>query len=141
MVAYNFQRRFVAPIVAGDKTHTLRGPRRRHVRVGEAMQLYSGMRTKNCELIADALCNRFLGIFLKFSECREFALFDVTEQESGHFVRTGALRPIEDPETFARSDGFAGLEAMAAFWRDVHCVTSWNGFLVGWAPFNPPRSG
>lgn len=42
MVAYSFQPRFAAPIEQGLKTHTLRAAgKRRHARVGEALQLYS----------------------------------------------------------------------------------------------------
>lgn len=133
MVAYSFQRRFVPAILDGSKTHTLRGPRRRYAREGEAMQLYAGMRTRQCRLIARATCNRFFGVVLKFSAYQCFALFDVVEQEPGVWKRRGRLRRMGDPDAFARSDGFEDIDDMGRWWRDNHGVTSWEGFLIGWA--------
>lgn len=134
MVAYSFHKMFAQPILDGSKPHTLRGPRRRHARPGEEIQLYTGMRTRHCRLIARVSCDRFCGIYLKFSEYQAFYVFDVVEQEPGSWRRRGELEPISDPESFARSDGFANLEAMARFWWDVHGLRSWEGFLVGWLP-------
>lgn len=134
MVAYSFHRRFVDMIRARDKTHTLRNPRRRHARVGEALQLYTGMRSKSCELIARATCDRFQGIYLKFSEYQAFHFHDVMETDAGVWRRVGELRAISDPDAFARSDGFNDIDDMGRWWFEVHCVTSWSGLLIGWAP-------
>lgn len=133
MVAYSFQRRFVPAILDGSKTHTLRGPRRRHAREGEALQLYTGMRTRQCRLIARATCNRVFGVLLKFSEWQSFCLFDLVELGPGEFKGRGRLRPIGDPDAFARSDGFESIDEMGRWWRENHDVTSWEGFLIGWA--------
>ena len=48
MVAYSFKRRFREPILAGSKQQTIRADRKRHARRGEALQLYTGMRTTQC---------------------------------------------------------------------------------------------
>lgn len=54
MVAYNFQARFVAAIEAGEKAITIRTiGRRRHARIGERLQLYTGQRTKACRKLVD----------------------------------------------------------------------------------------
>lgn len=134
MVAYSFHRRFVDMIRDRDKTHTLRNARRRHARVGEQLQLYTGMRTKSCMLIGTAACDRFRGIYLKFSHYQSFDLFDVVETDPGCWRRVGRRRPIGDPDAFARSDGFIDIDDMGRWWFEVHGVTSWEGFLIGWSP-------
>lgn len=139
MVAYSFKKRFAVDIYLGTKTHTLRGPRRRHARVGEELQLYTGMRTKSCQLLGLARCDRFKGVYLKFSHYQSFDIFDVIETDPGVFKRFGKLRSLGDPDSFARSDGFADIEDMARFWRDQHGVSSWEGFLVGWTDFASAR--
>jgi hypothetical protein len=60
MVAYSFHKRFVSLIQSGIKRHTIRPHRKRHARPGEALQLYTGMRTKACMkiLAADPVCER-----------------------------------------------------------------------------------
>lgn len=55
MSAYNFQRRFSAAIKSGEKRSTIRA-RRKNGYVpagGESVRLYTGMRTKSCELIKE----------------------------------------------------------------------------------------
>jgi uncharacterized protein YqfB (UPF0267 family) len=56
VVAYSFQQRFAPPILSGTKQQTIRADRKRHARPGEEMQLYTGMRTKQCELICRTTC-------------------------------------------------------------------------------------
>jgi hypothetical protein len=57
MVAYSFKPRFEMPIVTLRKTGTIRAHgRRRHARPGERLQLYTGMRTRSCRLLATAEC-------------------------------------------------------------------------------------
>lgn len=54
MAAYNFQKRFATLIESGDKNHTIRRiGKRRHASPGEAIQLYTGMRTKFCRKLLD----------------------------------------------------------------------------------------
>lgn len=65
MVAYSFRPRFVDRIVAGlepgelmpgMKRQTVRAPRARHARPGEVLQLYTGMRTRQCQHLGNARC-------------------------------------------------------------------------------------
>lgn len=56
MVAYNFQKRFVADIESGRKRQTIR-KYRKHQKFGHGkLQLYTGMRTKKCRLIKEVDC-------------------------------------------------------------------------------------
>jgi len=72
MVAYNFRRFLVPPIIAGTKIHTIREgrknppPSRKHVGghalPGDEVQLYTGMRQPGCQLIGRAVCKRTIRI-------------------------------------------------------------------------------
>jgi hypothetical protein len=92
MVAYNFKPQFASLVVAGTKLQTIRAERRsRHARPGEAVQLYTGMRTKGCQklLTPDPICQSVepllihyeLGIkmddrWLTRDECTQIAIAD-----------------------------------------------------------------
>ena len=117
MVAYSFKARFAEPIIAGTKGGTIRAawkmfdagavrrdgktflrhPRRDtggHARPGEELQLYTGMRTKHCRLIARKTCVAVQPIRLNFA----------------HEVVTLADHLLTTPATldpFALFDGFA----------------------------------
>lgn len=57
MVAYNFQYQFAELVETGKKRQTIRPKgRRRHALPGEQLQLYTGMRTKSCRKLTDAIC-------------------------------------------------------------------------------------
>lgn len=57
MPAYNFQKRFVSMILDLSKPHTIRRRRAKRPTVpGDMLSLYTGMRTKQCKLIATSPC-------------------------------------------------------------------------------------
>jgi len=51
MPALNVKRQFVTDIITGRKTQTFRPKGKRVYRVGQKLHLYSGLRSKQCELI------------------------------------------------------------------------------------------
>ncbi len=122
MVAYSFRPRFAAPIIDGMKCQTIRAPRRRHAKPGEQLQLYTGMRTRRCRLIARA-------------ECASIHEIEIVTLASG-------LLPIEvdrvpigcDIDAFARADGFRGSFDMWDFWREMHGLGVFSGVLIRWQP-------
>lgn len=128
MVAYSFQARFVAPIQAGTKFQTIRAERKRHARSGEELQLYHGMRTRNCFLIGRPIC--------VFIEPIRLYLRDRMLKIGGgaECVSDGALN------VFARRDGFADWDELVAFWREHHpeIDTVFSGVLIRWGPFSRP---
>lgn len=127
MVAYSFQQRFVEPIEAGRKQQTIRGERRRHSRPGELVQLYTGMRTKNCRLIGTAWCRNVEPIRLILSmPCIETV--------------SGIIANAEGLDEFAQRDGFARWRTMAAFWRVYHPAANvFSGVLIEWRDFRPGK--
>lgn len=122
MVAYSFQRRFLGPIRAGTKRQTIRAERKRHARPGEPVQLYVGMRTKHCRLIAAPTCESVWPVRLDF---------DLATIEHGN----GRVFDESDLDPFAVSDGFADWEDMRAFWERQHPgVRVFSGLLIRWTP-------
>ncbi|MBN2631573.1 MAG: hypothetical protein JXR75_13665 [Rhodobacteraceae bacterium] len=124
MVAYSFQKRFAPQIVAGSKRQTIRAPRRRHARPGEALQLYVGMRTTTCcKIIPDPLCAKVEPITILFD-----AEGKIDEIEIDRL-------PIDDVDGFAVEDGFESLSAMAGFWVMHHgLMRQFRGVLISWVP-------
>lgn len=148
MVAYSFQKRFARPILDGTKLHTIRWDRKRHARPGEALQLYAGMRTKHCRLIARETCAAVLPIVLNFSWAMEgFALvgegYPFTTYGGAQQASWFGLAGLDDTrfvsahlETLARHDGFPSWSDMRAFWIDAHGPFNddevFVGKLIGW---------
>jgi hypothetical protein len=121
MVAYSFQQQFAAPIKAGAKRQTIRADRRRHARSGETLQLYTGMRTRQCRLIGRAVC---VGVGPVRLYLRDGAVA----------LWTGVtLTAPSDLDAFAIRDGFPGWTALAAFWASVHPTTPiFSGVQIEW---------
>ena len=56
MPAYNFKAQFAELVASGKKTQTIRPPRKRPTKPGDVLYLYTGMRTKNCRKLKQAIC-------------------------------------------------------------------------------------
>lgn len=126
MVAYSFKGRFREPILAGSKRQTIRADRKRHARVGEEVQLYTGMRTAYCRLIGRAKCVYAGAIRLDLDQRR-------VELASGTAITTA-----EDTDAFAQSDGFADWKALAHFWRTEHPgLDQFSGIMIRWTDLVP----
>ena len=124
MGLYNFQRRFVAPILAGDKTHTIRAPREYMDYPGATMHLYTGLRQKGAKLIFRAPCVQVDTILIYhraiwlsegvplhgLSKSGWAALWG--HEEAKGFTR---LDPTET-DRLAQRDGFFDFLDMETFW-------------------------
>mgnify|MGYP001944289027 CR=1 FL=1 len=132
MVAYSCQKQFAPDIQSGVKTHTIRGQRKRHARVGEQLQLYSGMRTKHCfKIMPDPVCTFVEPIWITLAEGEIIMIW------IGHGQADEILR--RDFDRFARLDGFADENAMAEFWDDNKTqaiegtyARQFEGWIIGW---------
>jgi hypothetical protein len=119
MVAYSFKRQFVDPIRSGTKAQTIRGRRiMPHAVPGDALQLYCGMRTKGCFLIARATCREVspIRIVLRTWE------IEIDGEE---------LTPPEKAR-LARADGFHDWIEMRGFWRREHGFAVFEGVIIKW---------
>lgn len=128
MVAYSFKSRFGPPILAGTKAQTIRAERAgksRHARPGELVQLYTGMRTRQCRRLGEARC-------LEVSAVKIDLLLSVLIVGDVCFGGPKAL------DQFARQDGFADWHDLVDFWVAEHPgVDLFEGVLIRWQPLAP----
>lgn len=128
MVAYSFKKRFGAPILAGTKAQTIRAERAgrsRHARPGELVQLYTGMRTRQCQRLGEAQCVEVLPIRMDLIVGLVVA-------------GDGWIREVRDLHTFANQDGFQDWWELVAFWVAEHPgVDLFEGVLIRWQPLAP----
>ena len=119
MVAYSFKQQFREPIVAGTKRQTIRKDRKRHARQGEELQLYTGMRTRQCALIGRAVCIAAAPIHIHV-------------EDGCAFCEHPGIIP-ETMDAFAQADGFTDWPAMRAFWRHEHPDKPvFSGVIIRW---------
>lgn len=119
MVAINFQREFAPEIRAGRKTQTIR--RTARCKTGDTLHLYTGQRTKNCELIGTATC----------AICEPITIAD-------DYVSAGMFRlPSGDADHIAWIDGFKGVDDMRSWFRDRYGSLPFCGYRIMWHGFTP----
>lgn len=123
MVAYSFKAQFAQPIIDRTKGGTIRADRRRHARPGEELQLYTGMRTKQCRLISRETCLDALPIGLDFPNNAVILS-----------IRQHALTGWKLLDAFALFDGFQNWLALREFWRKEHGsdLKLFNGVHIRW---------
>ena len=115
MVAYSFQARFADAVECGEKRQTIRANgKRRHAKPGDKLQLYTGMRTKACRKLRDAVCHDACPILIDHD-------------------RVVTFRPQEflDPEEVALRDGFASWSEMRD-WFDATHGLPFRGTMIRW---------
>lgn len=121
MVAYSFKARFAPLIRSGAKTQTVRAERKRHALAGETLQLYTGMRTRSCKLIAKATCVAVSPIRFVFEPQPLIFLHGLQHADEATL------------DHFAQRDGFTGWADLAAFWAKEHPdLTAFSGVLIQW---------
>lgn len=120
MVAYSFKLRFVQPIIDGRKRQTIRATgKRRHAGPGDELQLYTGQRTRACQLIGTAICMSAWPITIDIKR----------------WLIVAHDRDLQTPEKldyFATQDGFPDAKAMREFWQAEHGDEVFHGFLIEW---------
>lgn len=135
MVALNFMKRFAPDVEQGIKRRTFRlESKRRPPRVGETLQLYTGMRTKSCRLLATAICTDVQGCILEVGRGRRGTVL-LRVETLGKGATAQHLSDIDALDEFARRDGFDDWSALVAFFRpraDRHGRVQGN--LIHWRP-------
>jgi hypothetical protein len=107
MALYNFQKRFAAKILSGEKRHTIRSTRKRITQSGELLHLYTGLRQKGAQLLMRARCTRVQTIEIipgLVPACTQLWI-DGTQCSADEF------------EQLARCDGFMSRFDMLQFWE------------------------
>lgn len=114
MVAINFSAQFAGLVERGEKRQTIR--RGKKCEPGDALQLYTGQRTKACRKLRDAVC-------------RDVTYVGLTKRG----VTLGDVRRFpRDVDEFARLDGFENYAAMWAWFSDRYKTNSFTGHIIRW---------
>ena len=121
MVALNFQKQFAALVESGAKRQTIRHPRKIPFKVDDPLQLYTGMRTKNCRKLGEAKCTAVKKILLTCTSIERLVIID------------GDVLGIGGKHTFARADGFANIIEMFDWFEKTHGLP-FDGVLIKWRP-------
>ena len=101
MPAYSFKARFVSDIEKGIKRQTIRPRRKRPTRPGDILYLFTGMRTKACRKLCNALCRDVLPI----------DIFEDVVVLNGQELEGLAHLAL------AKADGFETIEVFHGFFR------------------------
>lgn len=126
MVAYSFKPQFEAALRSGDKAQTIRAlGKRRHVRIGEMVQIYIGMRTANCRLLFQSECVEAVPIILDKCEPSRPYLFTPAHK----VILNGQALSIDEIHQLALADGFPDRHAFYQFFEDR---LPFEGVLIRW---------
>lgn len=130
MVALNFQKQFADDVEEGRKRRSIRAPRKdgRDPKKGQALTLYTGMRTKGCRKLGDTIVSRVRQVQISHAGiCLDGRMLFAGD--------TPAYQGGPDPEAydgdFARADGFESFNDMADWFREQHGLP-FTGNLIEW---------
>lgn len=119
----NFQKQFARKVWSGEKQQTIRSAgHRKHVPdVGQLANCYTGLRTRNTQLLGRWVIDRV-----------QVIRFDLNAQ--GVKRLTLASEPVSwgTFETLAKSDGFADAGAMSRWFAAHHGPGEFYGWVIGW---------
>lgn len=117
MPALNFKKQFVPLIESGEKHQTIRVLRKdgRKPKVGEALYLYTGMRTKNCQKLKEVICKSVTRIVISRGYLRLNEVF---------------LHSFEKLQ-IAFADGFETYQEFQNFFEETHGLP-FHGIIISW---------
>ncbi len=122
MPALNFQKRFAPAVQNGSKRQTIRGPRvdgRPSATKGCRLYLYTGMRTKGCRKLGEAVCTSTSQL--------------VITVEHAILINGRPLRTAAAEDAFAQRDGFDCAEELLNWFVETHGLP-FKGSLIEWQP-------
>jgi len=117
MPALNFKKQFVEEILSGEKKQTIRAMRKRPFKVGDRLYLYTGMRTKQCKKIGEAVCTKVEHIKIYYKN-------DILNVKL-----KGRILSFDELNYFAVYDGFNGVFGFIGFFKDI---TPFSGQIIYW---------
>lgn len=118
MVAFNFKQQFANDVARGRKRMTIRATNR--CQAGDPLQLYTGMRTKACKKLRDAVC-------------AYAAPVEIDSDAHGRLrvsINGTALRG-KQLDQLVTADGFTRRMDMRDFF-DEHYGLPFRGWLIRW---------
>jgi hypothetical protein len=129
MVALTFKPEFVCDIDAGMKTRTIRRVRKTgNPEPGKGLQLYTGLRTPQCEKIRDAVCTRVRPVTI---DHMGVVLNGKRLWPGDAPAYAGGVDPEQYDGDFARADGFNSFTDMLEFFEGQYGLP-FTGQLIEW---------
>lgn len=130
MTAYNFKAQFATDVKSGKKLQTIRKVgKRKPPKAGSELQLYTGMRTKNCRLLARAVCTSVRPVQI---DTRLMLVLLYAGDQCPPLKIDGQW--LVD---LAKADGFASVEEFFLFFESQchpHDQGVLFGHLISWRP-------
>ncbi len=133
MVALSFKAQFAPLIIAKIKRQTIRAGRKRPPRAGERLQLYVGMRTKQCrKIISDPVCTEVRVIVIQIDPAHPQIIAEI---DFGDFkLREHEIERFAVADGFVATEGCSARRAMGNFWMRHHGPGEFLGLLIRWEP-------
>lgn len=130
MGLYDFKPRFVPPIKAGTKKHTIRSIRKYPDKVGNTIHCYCGLRRKGKKplLIGRFECVNVENIFIEI-----LGPIPALIRERDIAVSINGVPLSEsEKEQLARADGFESFRDMTFFWTTPKNRLPFRGQIIHW---------
>lgn len=123
MPSLGFSKQFVPRVESGEKTHSIRGRRKRPEQwmPGKLVHLFYAMRTKHCRRLGTGV----------ITEVRDITIHDDQVEIDG-----AAFSDATELSAFARADGFLTWQQFVDFFDD-HYALPWSGSLIKWQLIKP----
>jgi len=117
MPTINFKKQFISLIESGKKKQTIRLLRKRKIKVGDPLYLYTGQRTKYCRKIREVICKSVDEIKINY--------------KGVYINKKMTYYCLEHLDIFAILDGFTDWTEMIKWFEDTHGLP-FEGILIKW---------
>lgn len=114
MPSLSFQKRFAPAIESGTKCQTIRAQRKRPIKKGDKLYLFTGMRTPQCKRIKETVCSSVRYVHI--------------ERDRVVYADGGEVLALD---CFAQRDGFKDFKEMVAWLEKVHHLPFY-GQIIRW---------
>lgn len=121
MPLINFKKQFVEMIINHKKRQTIRKVRKRAIKRGDTLYLYTGVRTKNCKFLLRTICSDTFPI-----EINRYAIIIHKD-----YFTSSRISTEHELNEFARQDGFDSFLAMLNFFKEEYELP-FHGILIKW---------
>lgn len=120
-----FQKQFVADVLSGKKKQTMRDLRKRPFRPGDDLQMYHGLRTKQCQKLGDSVCTVTKEIVVRSMESTvnkgSWPMWKSSIYTNHNYLNDNNLNlKLCLYDAFARADGFRDFNNMCDWIFKTH---------------------
>lgn len=120
MPAISFDARFAKAVACGAKRQTIRPQRKKPIKIGDKLYLFTGMRTKGCRSLGVGVCIDVQDVRIESDEAVAI--------DGVHLLR-------DELHLLAQKDGFDDSREFIEWFR-AHYGLPWVGQLIKWAPLS-----